>query len=162
MNFNSKNGFTIVELLVAVTLFTVVVSIATGTFIQSLRTQRATVALIAANSNAGLAIEQMSREIRTGKGFSLSGGELNFTNAKEQLIIYRLRNEAIERVINGEVGVITAANAKISKLNFLLAGESPADGLPTKATIILEISSPEAFGAKINLQTTISSRVLEG
>jgi len=159
---NPKNGFTIVELLVAITLFSVIVAIATGTFVQSLRTQRGVTALIAANSNVSLAMEQMAREIRTGQGFSLSGGELNFTNARGQAVAYRLRNESIEKAVNGETGVITAANVRVSKLNFLLAGESPADGFPTKIVIMLEIGALEAAGAKINLQTVISSRILEG
>ncbi|MBI3046374.1 MAG: prepilin-type N-terminal cleavage/methylation domain-containing protein [Candidatus Harrisonbacteria bacterium] len=157
-----NSGFTIVELLVAITLFSVIVAIATGTFIQALRTQRGAAGLIAANSNASLAIEQISREIRTGRAFSLSGGVLNFTNAKEQAVSYRLNNESIERIVGGEAGIITAANAKVAKLNFILAGESSTDGLPTKITVILEIGAPEAAGAKINLQTTVSSRILEG
>ena len=157
-----NSGFTIVELLVAITLFLVITAIGSGTFIQSLRTQRGVTSLIAANSNASLAMEQIAREMRTGQNFSLIGEELSFVNAKSQSVIYRLKNEAIERIVNGESGLITASNVKIFRLNFILAGENPTDGLPTKITIVLGIGASGAADAKINLQTTVSSRILEG
>lgn len=157
-----KNGFTVVELLVAITLFIVVVSIATGTFIQALRTQRSTVALIAVNSNAGLALEQISREIRTGRNFSVSGGALNFTNAKNQSVSYRLNDQALERVADGAAGLITSSNVAVAKLDFILSGESFTDGLPTKITVVLAVGASGTAGNPINLQTTISSRILEG
>lgn len=158
-----KNGFTMVELLVAISLFLVVVSIATGTFIQALRTQRAAVFLIAAVSNAGLAVEQISREIRTGQNFSLSGGELSFLNAKNENVTYALRNGAIEKTLNGRPGRITADNVQVTRLDFVLAGNDPGDDLPSKITVILEISAPQASAAsKINLQITVSSRILNG
>lgn len=63
---NNRKGFTLVELLVAMGIFTIVISIATGGFISSLRTQRQVASLISAQSNASLVLEQMAREIRTG------------------------------------------------------------------------------------------------
>lgn len=158
-----KNGFTMVELLVAISLFSVVVSIAAGTFIQALRTQRVTVSLIAAVSNASLAIEQISREVRTGRSFSLNGGELSFLNAKNENVAYALRNAAIEKSVNGQPGRITADNVQINRLDFILAGNDPGDDLPAKITVILEIGAPQASAAsKVNLQITVSSRALNG
>lgn len=155
-------GFTVVELLVAITLFIVVVSIATGTFIQALRTQRSTVSLLAVNSNISLALEQISREIRTGRSFSVSGGALNFTNAKNQSVFYRLNGQALERVVDGAAGLITSSNVAVAKLDFILSGESSIDGLPTKITVVLRVGAPGTIGSPVNLQTTISSRILEG
>ena len=67
---NSRSAFTLVEMLVAIALFSVVVSIAVGGFTRALRTQRQVIALIAANSNMSLALEQMAREMRTSINFS--------------------------------------------------------------------------------------------
>ncbi len=47
----SRAGFTLVELLVAIALFSIAVSVAVGGFVRVLRTQRQIVALIAANSS---------------------------------------------------------------------------------------------------------------
>lgn len=63
---NAKKGFTLVELLVTIGLFSIIVAIAAGSFTNALRTQRQVALLISAQSNAGLSLEQVAREIRTG------------------------------------------------------------------------------------------------
>lgn len=113
-----KKGFTIVEMLVAIALFSIVTAIAVGGFTTALRTQRQVAALISVESNVSLAMEQMAREIRTGYLFchnmsnnptctcAAGGGpnscgvpptngnvvttDLNFFNANSANIIYSL------------------------------------------------------------------------
>ena len=63
---NNRMGFTLVEVLVAIGVFSIVVAIATGGFVSSLRTERQVASLISAQSNASLVLEQMAREVRTG------------------------------------------------------------------------------------------------
>ncbi len=62
----ARGGFTLVELLVAIGLFAVIATIASGGFISALRTQRRVASLISAESNVTLVLEQMAREERTG------------------------------------------------------------------------------------------------
>ena len=140
--FKNKKGFTLVELLVAMGLFVIFITIASGGFIRALRTQRNIVALIAANENTSLALEQMAREIRTGSNFSSPNEtELDFTNAVGEDVVYRLKDTAVER--NSQP--LTATNVKINKLIFKLGNNHPA-----RITIILN-----------NFQTTVSSRNLD-
>jgi type II secretory pathway pseudopilin PulG len=68
------SGFTLVELMVTVGLFMIIVAIATGAFANALRTQRQVSSLIAAQSNVSLAVEQMTRQIRTGYLFCHDSG----------------------------------------------------------------------------------------
>jgi prepilin-type N-terminal cleavage/methylation domain-containing protein len=63
---SSQRGFTLIEVLVAIGVFSIVVAIATGGFVNSLRTQRQVASLISTQSNASLVLEQMAREMRTG------------------------------------------------------------------------------------------------
>jgi len=63
-------GFTMIELLVAISVFSVVMAIASGIFISSLRSNRTAIALISANNDASLTLDQMSRMIRKGDGDS--------------------------------------------------------------------------------------------
>ncbi len=147
-----------IELLVAVSLFVIVISIASGTFVQALRTQREVLALMAANDNASLALEQMVREIRTGREFSTTGLSLNFTNYLNETVTYDLNSETLQR----NSRAITAGNVAVTYLNFTLFGEGAADGRSTRVLINLGVSSKGGLrGFVTPLQTSISSRILD-
>ncbi|MFH1759099.1 MAG: prepilin-type N-terminal cleavage/methylation domain-containing protein [Patescibacteria group bacterium] len=159
----NTRGFTMIELLVATTLFVVVIGIASGLFIQSLRSQRATMALMAANDNASLTLEQMSREIRIGSMFSTNsdGTQLSFTSQRSGAVIYRFddANGLIER--NGIA--LTSDNVEVVYLYFDLMGEELGDGQSTRVTIRLGVSANDERAQDIvtRLQTTVSSRQLD-
>ena len=162
-----SGGFTVIELLVAMSVFIILISIVSGVFVSSLRTQRMAVALIAANNNASLTMEQMAREMRTGTLFSqTSEKEIIFTNARGELTAYHWNNSApgeeyIERSINNETPKkLTADNVWVKNLNFKLFNGSPEHSYPNRITIVIQISpSNIVIAPVINLQTTISSRV---
>ncbi|MEK7496087.1 MAG: prepilin-type N-terminal cleavage/methylation domain-containing protein [Patescibacteria group bacterium] len=172
---NSKlktfKGFTIVELLVAMGLFVVLIGISTGGFIKALQTQKAIISLMEANDNAGLALEQIAREIRTGYNFSkISDTELQFVNQRNQVIWYRLNEEAIERGTEKEGVVsqriykkITADNVKIKSFKVALFGSGVGDGYPPRITISLSVGPTGRYLENIltNIQTTISARTLD-
>lgn len=61
-----------IELLVAISVFVVIITITSGIFISSLRSHRTSVALISANTDAQLTLEQMARMIRKGLGASFT------------------------------------------------------------------------------------------
>lgn len=178
------NGFTAVELLVSVALFTTIVAISSGVFIRSLRTQRAIVAFIAANSNASLTIEQLAREIRTGQTFctgtnsgcavqSGSYKNLVFTNAKGEKVKYELSvprqvgsamiQSILKSVNDGAPIPLTADNVNVKNFSFYLLGQDAGDNQNPRITVVLSVGATGiAFSdAVINLQTTISSKVLQ-
>lgn len=157
-----RKGFTIIELMVAVALFVVVVGIASATFVQSLRTQRQVVALMVANDNASLILEQMAREIRFGRAFSASSDRLTFTNFRGDPVIYELEEGTIKRTVGGTSRPLTATNVKVHYLNFDPQGEAVGDRLATRITINLGVSARGALEDFITrLQTTISARTLD-
>ena len=171
-SISNSRGFTLVELLVAMGLFVVLIGIATGGFIRALRTQRLMVALMAANDNVNLALEQMVREIRTGYQFSKISDteftELKFVNADGIVVFYRLKNGFIERGTSDAFGQvtykkITADNVKITNFKINLYGNNDGDGYPPRITISLSVGINNKYfeNVSINVQTTISSRVLD-
>jgi len=75
-----KKGFTLIEMLVTVGLFAIIITIAVGGFVNAERTQRQVSSLISAQSNVSLALEQMSREIRTGYLFCHDPGVSTYSS----------------------------------------------------------------------------------
>ena len=161
---NPNRGFTMVEVIIGMFLFITVISASTTVFINAMRTQRAIVALLAVQSNISLAIEQIAREVRTGENFSLDSEGLAFTNAKDQKVIYRKNGDFIEKVVDGAAGRMTADNVVVGKLKFILKGNLPTDGRPPQVTILMSFSPKNSIMKDVtaDIQTTISSRVLDG
>jgi prepilin-type N-terminal cleavage/methylation domain-containing protein len=61
-----KQGFTLIETLVAIAIFSTLVAIGVGGFAHAIHTQREVASFIATQSNASVALEEMAREMRTG------------------------------------------------------------------------------------------------
>ena len=70
----NSSGFTLVELLVTIALFSILVSIAAGGFVRALRSEREVSAMMFSESNVSLALEEMTREMRTGHLFCHNPG----------------------------------------------------------------------------------------
>ncbi len=174
-SLKAQKGFTIVELLIAMTLFTVLIGITSGAFIQSLRTQKNLTALIAANSNASITIEQIAREARTGKDFCIGANspciisagvykELIFTNAKNEKVKYELIAPSIMRSINSQTPIpVTADNVNMQILSFYIDGNQPGDGKNARITMVLKVGAAGIPFSEsvINLQTTVTTRILK-
>ena len=79
LNYKKRNGSTMIELLVAMSIFAIFVAIAIGGFIQSLSSQRLILKLMSATDGMTFPLEQISREVRVGSDFQSSGPN-NFVN----------------------------------------------------------------------------------
>lgn len=170
LNLKPNEGFTLVELLVAMTLFIAVIGISAGSFIQILKTQRTSVSLIAANNNTALTLEAMTKEIRTGKGFSIeSNGDTNdllFTNAQGLAVAYRWNStaKALEKSVDGtNFKKLTADNVLINSASFTLFQGSADKPFPPRVTITLAASATGlSFNTSvINLEMTVSGRAMQ-
>jgi prepilin-type N-terminal cleavage/methylation domain-containing protein len=160
-----KKGFTMVELLVAMGIFLIVVTVSSVIFVNSLKSQRLLTALMAVNDNAVLSLEQMTREIRTGTNFSGSDSELIFVNAKGESAVYRLdaAKNVLEKGVNGVFSAITADNVEVKTFRAILRGHNPGDGEPPRITVSLRVSGKLKDLREIitNLQTTVSARNID-
>ncbi len=170
----TTRGFVLVELLVAVGLFAVIASIAVGGFVRALRTQRQAAALVSANNNVFLVLEQMAREFRTGRLFCANqadgsgtaflcsdSGHIAFISGEtNETIEYRLSDGAIERGVSGKFSKITGEKVLINYLRFTIVGNQQGDRRQPRITIAVGVSAKEA-GASVattNIETTVSSR----
>ena len=167
----TRAGFTIIELLVAIGLFSVVVAIAVGGFARALHTQRQTALLLAANSNASEMLEAIAREIRTGENFEVTSGPgFKFLSARNELVTYRLDNHRIMRQGGSSPSQpVSGDNVSVMRFDIAVsrtgnAGEfGRKDGYPPLITIVVGVApsstDPGISGSIVNLQTTVSSRL---
>lgn len=177
-----KKSFTIIEMLVSLTIFSIVTTIALGAFVIVLKGQRNALATQAVQDNASVLIESMAREIRTGTDFSVAGGsgslpidppgsstgiELIFINAKGEDIRYRLIGTSLERSNNGGVSFqqISSNQVDITNFRFIVQGAAAGgDGMQPMITIIMGFQNngvrPEEQ-VSIDISTSITQRKLD-
>lgn len=167
-----KAGFSLVEMLVAISVFTIVVSIAVGGFVRALRTQRQLAAIVATESNVSLALEQMAREIRTGSSFcvgptdadcDLANGVFAFIDQFGKKIIYAYNSSvgSLERERDGAgLETITARNVFVTRFEIIIQNNDPTDGVAARITVSLGVRPAEASlkDFEAALQTTLSPR----
>lgn len=163
-----QRGFTLIEIIVAIGIFTAVITMALATFLNISNIQRKAGALRAINDNLNFALEVMSREIRSGKGYcdsSCSASSFNFTNSQDKKVVYRLYENSIEMSSDGGSSFLrlTSPEIKIDNLTFIVIGESAGDEKQPRVTIILNGLSvdPKIEELKLNIQTTVSQRRLD-
>lgn len=174
---NDRRGFTLLELIVALSIFSVLTALISGIFLRALRMHREIVAFSGTLDVAGQSLEQMAREIRTGYGFEPNedgesiATELRFTNARGEDVGYKLINNKIGKCINSCIAVTPEEEVEffrplhgedlyIDRLMFLTGGIDPGDGFPPLIVISLRVVGP--WGSLVDLQTSVSSRNIGG
>src|SRR3972149_1069430 len=75
-----EKGYTLIELMVSISIFSIVVAMTSSMFITSLKGQEKSYTSQNVADSARYAMEMMSREIRMGTGFSSDGTYLQFTS----------------------------------------------------------------------------------
>ncbi len=190
-NFLKYNkGFSLIEILVAVSVFAVATTISTGALMSVADAQQKILALRIVQDNLSYAFDTIGKEIRTGSfyhcgididDFSESprdcsvfpgGPSFTFINSVGDKITYRFNNNRIERVLNGNplnVLAMTAPDAVITSLSFYVVGSyirtgpPPNDSLQPRVTVILKGTAgiKEKIKSYLNIQTTISQRLID-
>lgn len=164
-----KNGYTLIELIIAIFIFSILTTIASGGFVSTLSLQRKALNIKRVEENGRFILEMMAREIRLANPINspdtncpTSNSVLNFQHPINGNIEYSLIGNIVHRKVNGVDSIISGSDVEILRLNFCISGNTPNDGKQPKVTIILSLKS--GGGAKeaviLDLQTTVSQRIL--
>ncbi|GEM_PF-4161576 len=181
-----KSGFTIVELLVATSLFIVVVTIASSLIIAATKTQRVILNFAGITQNTSLALEGMAREIRNTSSALVSQSSINDIRFKVynpdtgnvDVIVYSQGTyngiSYVQRQVNGGSQVfITGDQANVTRLEFYCIDDnwngtfnpnppfSPAlcNGRPvSKILIFMDVQSVGDARSKKSFQTVVAPR----
>jgi len=182
-------GFTLVEMVTAVAIFSMVMVIAMGALLAVLNANKQNQAIQTAVNNLNLAMEMMSREIRVGYTYHCGeGGVITETrnckldgksyiafepfdgdsDAGNDQVIFKLESNRIQRSDNSGTNFLylTAKNVFIERLTFYVAGTDITDNIQPRVLVSLgghvDLGSIGERGRSyFNLQTTISQRLID-
>jgi len=185
LNVKMNRGFTLVEMMVTVLIFSIVVGVTIGVFVSAIRIQRYNLAYQQLLDQTSYAMEYMSRAIRMAVkddgtcGFS----GYNYDNSPDETRLefksynpdYGCQEFSLKegrlKVENKGVGdflindFLTSDDFDVTSLNFKLSGapgSERGDNLQPRVTIFMEIQGKGAkLQPKITMQTTISQRNLD-
>ena len=173
----SKRGFTLIEMIVAVSLFIVVVFVGVGALLAITGANRKANSMRTVMDNLNFAMESMSRNIRTGYGYKCNGNGncpsggyfLVFTDQNGKQVKYTYDNtNGNKRIIVDDASkgfssaAITSPKVVIDSLVFYVTGVGP-DGRQPRVVISIKgmAGLKDKLKTKFSIQTTISQRKVE-
>lgn len=186
LSASTNKGFTLIEMLVAVVIFSLIIGAISGIFISGLIGQRQALVSQKLLDQTSYALEYMGRALRmarkqtTGLPACLSQNGLNYEIAEivpgvsglkfinhlenDDCQGFFLQDEKLKQLKGGIVYDLTSSNLEITSFNFLLQGESQEDDFQPRVTIFLEIKGTGTRieeQPRIKIQTSISQRNLD-
>ncbi len=179
-----KNGFTLIEMIVAVAVFSMVAIISVGALLSISDGQQKAASLRSAQDSLDFSLETLAREARTGRSYHCGsamndfdstprncslypgGPSFTFINNQNQTVTYRTNSGRLEKIINGDSLhplVFTPPEVIINNLTFYVRGALASDGLQPRVTIVLDGTAgvKEKLKSHLNIQTTISQRTID-
>ena len=160
---NLENGFTLVEMVTAVAIFSMVMVIAMGALLAVLNANKQNQAIQTAVNNLNLAMEMMSREIRVGYTYHCGEGTIadpiietkncgingesyiafeafdGDPNDDSDQVIFKLENGRIQRSDNSGTNFLylTARDVVLERLVFYVVGTDITDDIQPRVLINL-------------------------
>lgn len=167
-----SRGFTLVEMLIAVSLFIVVSTISIGSIITIFDSNKRAQSSKTVVDNFNLAFENMIRTIRFGKDYQCGGGVGDCSSGDTSItvdfkgdnITYRLNGNSIQKKENnGDYEDITSPETVIEHLKFYVFGTNKNDSnQPYVVVVIKGYSGNKSTNQSIfSIQTMISQRALD-
>ena len=147
-----RSGFTLIELMIGMGLFSIVMTVVISIFVSSLRSSRFISLQASAVDNLSLSVEQIAREVRTGFGFSAGSGTLSYTNDDGEAVSYAFTNGRI--IKNG----VPLTDERIKVTGSFLVNDF--GGTTTPRITITAKATDERNRTLANIQTSVSARLI--
>jgi len=178
-NQKFTTGFTIIELMIAVTLFSVIVGVVSNIFIASLQVQRKSISFENIFDQTSYLMEYMSRSLRMAKTETVAGSCLSAKNKNYQLTrggngVKFINSQGIcqefyldvssKRLKEAKGGTqeqfLTSENSEVTDFNIIVVDTA---NLQPKVTFLISIKregSKVELNSPMKFQTTLSQRRL--
>jgi prepilin-type N-terminal cleavage/methylation domain-containing protein len=154
-----QKGFTLIEMMVALFIFSLVVVTAIGVLIISIDANGNVRGLKSAINNGHLALELMVRDLRFGSDFSCNGvgncsggaDNMSVVNSSGDTIVYALVNESIYKTINTDPAfAITASDVIVNDLTFFVSGV----GVEGNSDFVSQVQPYVAISLNVGVEET--------
>lgn len=177
-----KEGYTLIEVLVAIAMFSIAITISTSFFISSFKSQNRALSIRETIDNTSHVVEYIARALRmarkdkdgsciaAGTNYEITqGGKgIKFENYQEPPVCQELYWEVNNRIYESKDGAdglpLTSSDLEVTLFQFRLSGESQSNDEQPRVTVLLEIAKKGPSGltfTKTRTQTTISQRNLD-
>lgn len=167
-------GFTLVEMIVAIFIFSIVMVVAVGALVSVVEANRKAQGVKSVMNNLNFALDSMTRAIRVGTDYSCattncdSEGSSSFsfmsTDGEEVTYTFNSTDARIERTIGtGSPASLTAPEVTVQELRFYLTGESPSDSTQPRVLIVAKgLAGPTGkTQTEFSLETMVTQRILD-
>ena len=156
-----RQGFTLIELIVALATFSLVILAMTGMAFSMIQSQRKSFTLQDAQESSRHILELINKELRTSLVNSAdSGGSpvdlLNITNADNETFDYQFDNTNERLIRSGEF--VSPDNLGVTGNFYITKSSFPNRSLVTVVMKIRSLTGRAESESEIYLQSTISSR----
>jgi len=162
MTKNKRNGFTLVELLVALATFSLLIFMLTSITSSIIKAQRKAFAIQSVQEPVRYILEVINREIRISDINSSSGDNLpflNITNFQNEVVDYQFVSNRIQRRVDGGVWQdLSPANIEVTGGFYVVNESFPKRAKVTTVIEVKTLDSKAESEAKINLQSAITPR----
>ncbi len=158
---SKRAGYTLVELIVSVGLFALIMTLATGAYLIMIGINRQVQASATGINNLSFALEDMTRSIRTGTGYSsATGSSFSFTDANGRPASYFLADSVIQETKSGVTSSLTDPSVTIASLMFYPVGTARGDAEQSRVTMIVSgtVSSGPGKTESFTVQTGATMR----
>ncbi|MFZ2414742.1 MAG: prepilin-type N-terminal cleavage/methylation domain-containing protein [Minisyncoccia bacterium] len=174
----SKLGFTLVESLVAITIFLVVVTMVGSIYISFVRQERRLYEFLKTENNIRFALEYIGRDIRMAHDFNFennfsvfdtdSGTEtLTFNdytskNGESHPVTYTFLNKNIQVTRYNSVSAIDLLeeNVEVNSFKFYITEGRQLVPPNKQPTVIIVLEAVDQYGNEYNLETAVTPRNL--
>ena len=183
----SEKGFTLVEMVVAVALFAVVMTICVDVLLSLVNANRKAQALQSVMNNLNIALDGMVRNIREGNDFHCGAGSTvspqdcplgdtlfafepygNVNTDSPWVLSFAQDSNGVGRIyksVNGQSPIaITAPEVSIDEMNFYVVGTTQGDATQPKVIIVIKGSAGVAGTSArttFHIQATAVQRALD-
>lgn len=183
VNQKRNKGFTLIELMVSVSVFIIVMVISMGSILSVIDANRKSQSLRSVMDNLNYTLESMTRSIRFGTSYhcdinqgivsmprDCAGGASSIAvrSSSGVQVVYKLVNGRLVRTLNGTTDYyLTGSDVTITKANFWVTGSDPyasgANLSQPRVVVVLSgyVGIKQTTHSTFTIETTISQRLFD-